>query len=91
MKLDNFALASACKVNFQKSQAIYLGSNISKLQKLFENKELNSPSTEIKYFGVKIPVNTLKAKKSLLALNFNEFLSKAEALLIYGRAEIFRY
>ena len=40
MKLDIFALASGCKVNLQKSQAIYLGSNIGKLQKPFENKRL---------------------------------------------------
>ena len=81
MKLDIFALASGCKVNLQKSQAIYLGSNIGKLQKPFENKGLNWPSTEIKYLGVNIPINNLKSEKNLLALNSNEFLPKAEALL----------
>ena len=49
MKLDIFALASGCKVNLQKLQAIYIGSNIGKLRKPFENKGLNWPSTEIKY------------------------------------------
>ena len=32
MKLDIFALASGCKVNFQKWQANYLGPNISIIQ-----------------------------------------------------------
>ena len=73
MKLDIFALASGCKVKFQISQAIYFGSNIGKLQKSFENKGLNWPSTEIKYLRVKIPVNNLKVEKNLLALNFNKF------------------
>ena len=59
MKLDIFALASGCKVNLQKSQAIYIGSNIGKLRKPFENKGLNWPSTEIKYLGVNIPVDNL--------------------------------
>ena len=81
MKLDIFALASGCKVNLQKSQAIYLGSNIGKLRKPFENKGLNWPSTEIKYLGVNIPVHNLKSEKNLLTLNFNKFLPKAEALL----------
>ena len=80
-KLDIFALASGCKVNVQKSQAIYLGCNIGKLQKPFENKKLNWPSNEIKYLGVNIRVNNLKSEKKLLSLNFNEFLPKAEALL----------
>ena len=43
MKLDIFALASGCKVNFRKLQAIYLGFNISKQQKPFEKKGLNWP------------------------------------------------
>ena len=81
MKLDIFALASGCKVNLQKSQAIYIGSNIGKLRKPFENKGLNWPSTEIKYLGVNIPVDNLKSEKNLLTLNFNEFLPKAETLL----------
>ena len=81
MKLDIFALASGCKVNFQKSQAIYLDSIIGKLQKPFENKGRNWPSTGIKYFVFNIPVNNLKSEKNLLTLNFNEFLPKAEALL----------
>ena len=83
MKLDLFALASGCKVNLQKSQAIYLGSNIGKLQKPFENNGLNWPFIETKYFGVNIPVNNnLKSEKSLLTLNFNKFLPKVKALLI---------
>ena len=81
MKLDIFALASGCKVNLQKSQAIYIGSNIGKLRKPFENKGLNWPSTEIKYLGVNIPVDNLKSEKNLLTLNFNKFLPKAETLL----------
>ena len=63
MKLDIFALASDRKINFQKSLAIYLGSNIGKLQKLFENKGLNWSSTEIKYLSVNLPVNNLKSEK----------------------------
>ena len=63
MKLNIFALASACKVDFQKSQAIYLSSNIGKLQKTFENKGLNWPSTEKKHLGDNIPVNNLKSEK----------------------------
>ena len=47
IKLDIFALVFGSKVNFQKSQAIYLGSNIGKLQKPFENKEPNWPFNEI--------------------------------------------
>ena len=74
MKLDIFALASSCKVNCQKSQAIYLGSNIGKLQIPFENNGLNWLSTEIKYVGVKIFVKNLKAEKKILILNFNKFL-----------------
>ena len=81
MKLYIFALASGCKVNLQKSQAIYLGSNIGKLQKPFENIRLNWLSTEIKYLGINIPVTNLKSDKNLLASNFNELLLKAEALL----------
>ena len=81
MKLDIFALASGCKVNLQKSQAIYLGSNTGKSQKPFEKKKLNWPSTEIKYLGVNIPIYDLKSEKNLLTLNFNKFLPKAEALL----------
>ena len=48
MKLDIFVLASSCKVSFQKSQAIHLGFNVSKLQKQFENKGVSWPSTVIK-------------------------------------------
>ena len=48
MKLDIFALASDCKVNFQKSQAIHFDFNTDILQKPFENKGLNWPSTENK-------------------------------------------
>ena len=80
MKVDIFALASGCKVNLQKSQAIYLASNTGKLRKPFENKGLNWPSTEIKYLGINIPVISLKSEKSLLTLNFNEFL-RNKALL----------
>ena len=90
MKLDSFALASDCKVNLQKSQAIYLGSNIGKLQKTFENKGLNWPSTEIKHLGVNILVNNLKSEKHLLTLNFNEFCQMPKFCSIYGRAEVFR-
>ena len=36
-----FALAFVCKVNFQKSHAIYLDSNIGKSQNPFKNKGLN--------------------------------------------------
>ena len=81
MKLDIFVLASGCKVNLQKSQAIYLGSNVGNLRKPFESKGLSWPSTEIKYLGVNIPVNNLKSEKNLFTLNFNEFLPNAEALL----------
>ena len=66
MNLDIFALASGCKVNLKKSQAIYLGFNIGKLQKPFENNGLNWPSTEIKYLGVNIPINNLKSEKNSL-------------------------
>ena len=44
IKSDIFALASGCKANFQKSLAIYLGSNVHKLQKPFENERMNWPS-----------------------------------------------
>ena len=47
MKLNIFTLASGCKVNFQKLQAIYLGSNIGKLQKTFESTGLNWPSNTL--------------------------------------------
>ena len=76
MKLDIYVLASGCKINFQKLQAIYLGFNIGKLQKPFENKGLNWPSTEIKCLGVNIPVDNLKCEKNLLALNFNKIFAK---------------
>ena len=47
-------------VNFQQSQAILFSSNIRKLHKHFEDKELNWPSTEIKYTGIKTTVNNFK-------------------------------
>ena len=68
-------------MNLQKSQAIYLGSKIGKLQKPFENKGLSCPSTEVKYLSVNIPANNLKSEKDLLTFNFNEVLPKTEALL----------
>ena len=64
MKLDILALASICKVNFQKSQVIFSTLTEDKLQKPFKNKELNWPATEIKDVSDKIVINRLDYEKN---------------------------
>ena len=82
ISLRNDRIFRGIKIENHTVVATYpLGSNIGKLRRPIENKELNWPSTEIKYLGAIIPVNNLKSEKNLFTLNFNEFLPKVEALL----------